>query len=201
LKPPHLISFVNKTAIPFHVNRPHLEETDIIVFNLGVHLSHKDLITDLDAFKNLTFLAAEDGHISPRFVYVTTPTQHFQTNTGQYTKKKGANLKHCESNVKRNPRRDIEIQSLVTLEVKDTNSNVQNVIENITLVDTSTMAASVIQNSNGNTVYELFNYGDDLNKGSYHIAFGDCTHYCMPGIPDIVAARLYSCLVSPLKVF
>ena len=42
----------------------------------------------------------------------------------------------------------------------------------------------------GDNVDVLLDY-DDLNLGIMHVHRGnDCTHYCMPGVPDVVAARL-----------
>ena len=41
----------------------------------------------------------------------------------------------------------------------------------------------------GVNVDVLLDY-DDLHLGSMHVQYGDCSHYCMPGPPDGVAARL-----------
>mmetsp|Transcript_14114 Transcript_14114/g.30284 ORF Transcript_14114/g.30284 Transcript_14114/m.30284 type:complete len:112 (-) Transcript_14114:188-523(-) len=43
--------------------------------------------------------------------------------------------------------------------------------------------------SPGVNVDVLLDY-DDLDKGVMHVGKSDCSHYCMPGVPDIVAARL-----------
>mmetsp|Transcript_4507 Transcript_4507/g.4525 ORF Transcript_4507/g.4525 Transcript_4507/m.4525 type:complete len:223 (-) Transcript_4507:449-1117(-) len=37
---------------------------------------------------------------------------------------------------------------------------------------------------------------DDLDKGGMHIGKDDCTHYCMPGVPDITASRLLKLLAT-----
>ena len=37
---------------------------------------------------------------------------------------------------------------------------------------------------------------DDADLGMMHIARGDCSHYCMPGVPDIVAARLLNSILD-----
>ena len=30
----------------------------------------------------------------------------------------------------------------------------------------------------------------DLDKGGSHVGYPDCSHYCQPGPPDLVAVRL-----------
>lgn len=39
-------------------------------------------------------------------------------------------------------------------------------------------------------VDQLIDY-DDVEMGAFHIGGEDCTHYCMPGPPDLTAARLF----------
>mgnify|MGYP003983824297 CR=1 FL=1 len=41
----------------------------------------------------------------------------------------------------------------------------------------------------GQSVDHFVTY-DDLDHGDLHIGGQDCTHYCMPGVPDVVAAKL-----------
>lgn len=41
-----------------------------------------------------------------------------------------------------------------------------------------------------NDIDQVFNY-DDLRLGGMHIGNGDCSHYCMPGPPDRIAASIY----------
>ena len=41
--------------------------------------------------------------------------------------------------------------------------------------------------------YEYFEY-KDLNYGAYHVGGKDCSHYCMPGPPDLVASPIYHAL-------
>ena len=92
-----------------------------------------------------------------RTIYVTTPTQHFNTNDGQWkTGEMGKEQKSCIDRVDANPRADLENELLKP----------------------------------GENVDALIDF-DDLNLGSMHVQRGnDCSHYCMPGVPDVVAARL-----------
>jgi hypothetical protein len=39
-----------------------------------------------------------------------------------------------------------------------------------------------------NTHYVL--HGNDTQLGNLHVGGGDCTHYCMPGHPDVLAEKL-----------
>ena len=39
---------------------------------------------------------------------------------------------------------------------------------------------------------------NDTNLGDMHIGNGDCTHYCLPGLPDIVAEEIFK--VIPVNV-
>uniref|UniRef100_A0A7S1WSH4 SGNH domain-containing protein n=1 Tax=Alexandrium catenella TaxID=2925 RepID=A0A7S1WSH4_ALECA len=42
----------------------------------------------------------------------------------------------------------------------------------------------------GKNIDEVISWGD-AGLGAHHIGNGDCSHYCMPGVPDTVAARLF----------
>ena len=89
-----------------------------------------------------------------RTIYVTTPTQHFNTHDGQW--KTGEKPNACIDRVDANPRAELENELLKP----------------------------------GDNVDVLIDY-DDLNLGMMHVQAGiDCSHYCMPGVPDVVAARL-----------
>jgi len=39
---------------------------------------------------------------------------------------------------------------------------------------------------------------DDTNLGDMHIGVGDCTHYCQPGLPDIVAEKILQAVPNNL---
>jgi hypothetical protein len=46
-----------------------------------------------------------------------------------------------------------------------------------------------------NDIDRVFDY-DDLQLGGMHIGNGDCSHYCMPGPPDRIAASIYAAWAS-----
>lgn len=43
----------------------------------------------------------------------------------------------------------------------------------------------------GESIHKLINF-DDLKLGNLHIGGNDCTHYCMPGLPDIKAELIFN---------
>ncbi len=90
-----------------------------------------------------------------RIIYVMTPSQHFNTPTGEWELNMTAESRKCINQIHKNPRSEQEKKMLTP----------------------------------GVNVDVSLDY-DDLNLGSMHIQHGDCSHYCMPGVPDVVAARL-----------
>ena len=103
--------------------------------------------------------------LPPQLWYVTTPTQHFATPTGQFI---APTKKPCRTEVPTNHRRNAEIPAL-------------------------------LDNEDGNqtavVVNKLIDYGSvDLTMGDLHVGMGDCTHYCQPGPPDLVAFRILQAL-------
>ncbi|CAB9504453.1 expressed unknown protein [Seminavis robusta] len=48
----------------------------------------------------------------------------------------------------------------------------------------------------GNTNIPLFLEFEDLEWGWFHVGNGDCSHYCQPGVPDLVALRLLRALAG-----
>ena len=102
----------------------------------------------LEGVAELQSLLPRDG---PRLLYLTTPTQHFNTSEGQY--EENARAIGCVSDVPVNPRAELERAILRPA--------------NVSLVEY-----------------------DDLRLGRLHVGGRDCSHYCMPGKPDEVAARL-----------
>ncbi len=102
-------------------------------------------------------MAEEDVRRRTRTIYVTTPTQHYNTKNGQWqTGSMGKENKVCIDRVDANPRAELEKELLKP----------------------------------GENVDVLLDY-DDLNLGVMHVQRGnDCSHYCMPGVPDVFAARL-----------
>ena len=102
-------------------------------------------------------MTGDDEGRRTRTIYVTTPTQHYNTPNGQRQPWKMAKEHNvCNDRVDANPRAELEKAMLIP----------------------------------GVNVDVLLDY-DDLNLGVMHVQRGDdCSHYCMPGVPDVVAARL-----------
>ena len=163
------ISFGNNTALE-PVGAATLTPADVVVYCAGVH---KGIGGAHHAFENQVKDIAKFGKqlrsakSHPSFVYVTTPTQHFNTKDGLYSVHavKAMNytaapntVNGCRTGVRVNPRQDFELKHLNV-------SNVDHILD-----------------------YQ------DLELGALHIDKRDCTHYCMPGVPDGVSARLLSVL-------
>lgn len=148
------IGFGTKTA--FRPSGP----MDVLVYNVGAHFTLSESQRHLGYFVReiTTPLMKKDklGQRRPKLIYVTTPTQHFNTHDGQYKRKRmDDESSKCVAQVPYNPRARIEMRVLKP----------------------------------GVNVDVLLDY-DDLELGNLHVHKGDCTHYCMPGAPDLIAARL-----------
>ena len=128
----------------------------------GLHKNDRTrLYQQLDNFGR-ELLAQRGRHPLPRWVYVTTVTQHFATSDGQYSN--GRRSKRCQPSIPSNPRLESE------LSVLREGVNVDRILR-----------------------------VDDLDAGALHVGAydgSDCTHYCMPGVPDVTAHRLLE-LVHP----
>ena len=154
---------------------------DVVVMMRGVHhfsgieqLADKGLAS-IAAFGD-ALLARPRSH-RPKLVYVTSPSQHFANPSGRQNGEfRGLSKAACLSAILNNPRRDAELAAL-------------------TRPDGSIRADKII-------VYE------SLKRGGLKVAgdgssdpniTADCTHFCMPGLPDLVAAELLRVLQSVAK--
>mmetsp|Transcript_1752 Transcript_1752/g.1971 ORF Transcript_1752/g.1971 Transcript_1752/m.1971 type:complete len:371 (+) Transcript_1752:75-1187(+) len=146
-----------------------LGDDDVIVHNLSLHItnrnkSYEDLVDFgqqlLSHSQRTQQLPGPTTLPLPRLVYVSTFTQHFQTDTGIFEEntKKGPG---CVASLNSSIRRDAELTILQA----------------------------------GTNVHQIL-VVDDLDKGGMHIGKDDCTHYCMPGVPDITASRLLKLLAT-----
>lgn len=149
------ITFGKNTALPTEGDSNSLSRDDVLVFNIGIHSKGDKTKALLNEFAQFGSQLLKQRS-RPRLIYVTTPAQHFQTNTGQYM---GNHSPGCVDRVKSNVRKDKEVKALAP----------------------------------GINVDLVLDY-DDLELGSYHIGGNDCSHYCMPGVPDFVASRLIMAL-------
>lgn len=155
-----------------------LGASDVVVMMRGVHhFSGIEQIADKGLASIASFgnaLLARPRSRRPKLVYVTSPSQHFANPTGpQNGEFHGLTKAACVSAIPHNPRRDAELAAL-------------------TRPDGSIRADKII-------VYE------SLKRGGLKVAgngsrdpniTADCTHFCMPGMPDLVAAELLRVLQS-----
>ncbi len=128
---------------------------DVIVVNSGIHKpSSKGVL------ERVVELRRRLGGGGARVLYLTTPTQHYNTSRGQFDADADAGGA-CVPRVASNPRAELE--------------------------------RAILRPGN----VSLLEY-DDLDLGALHIGRGnDCSHYCMPGKPDEVAARLVDAVLRP----
>lgn len=152
------ISLGRNTAL---LTNPWLSSNDVLVANAGIHY---DTQTTIKPIAELGALLQKSPN-APRFMYITTPTQHFPTNNGQYGKYNKYENKVCLQQVKENPRRTIESHTFKV----------------------------------GSNVDALLIYNDlDLgllhigNRGDINTNLLDCSHYCLPGVPDVVGSEMLS---------
>lgn len=158
------VTFGGKTAMP--PGGP----VDVLVYNSGIHYgmgqTRKNVnhfanwiarpLMEIERAQNATHPSDGRRYSRPRTVYVTTPSQHYNTYDGQWQQGMSAENKKCVDEIESNPRADLEKELLTP----------------------------------GVNVDAVLDY-DDLSLGRLHVHKGfDCSHYCMPGVPDVVAARL-----------
>ena len=168
------ITFGDRTATPMGESN-----VDVLVYNVGIHGTLDMHAAMLRRFVDqislpLLFLArpSEVGQAKTKTIYVTTPTQHYNTSDGQWQWRNMTQpySKRCLARVANNPRSDLEM--------------------------------SILKHgglSRGGNVDRLVEYGD-LDLGSMHMRHTDCSHYCLPGVPDVVAARLLQNIVGVIRV-
>lgn len=169
------ITFGEKTAMP-----PGGPDVDVLVYNVGIHggpwilkknmknfadrIARPLIEQEEEALYNVGtegFPTGED-YTRTKTIYVTTPTQHYNTHDGQWQYHMKMEEKVCIDSVPTNPKADLEKEILTP----------------------------------GVNVDVLLDY-DDLELGRLHVQKGsDCSHYCMPGAPDVVGARLMEAILA-----
>ena len=143
------------------ISRTVLSEGDVLVLMVGIHQRGGNLVKTLQRVRLLS-KALMAAPRRPSFVFITTPTQHFRTTdgSGQYL----AEIKEagCIQAVPANPRRDLELQFIK-----------------------SGMVDRIIDYGGMDKDLGMFHIGADASYGGI-----DCSHYCMPGVPDWISASL-----------
>ena len=88
-----------------------LGKDDVVVYNAGVHNKPDRtlLYQTLDDLGRLLFSLRSNNSL-PRWVYLNTITQHFETGDGLFTK--GHNSTRCQPSVARNPRLESQLEVL-----------------------------------------------------------------------------------------
>ena len=142
-----------------------LSANDTIVFNLGLH-REQNRTTELKDFadfgrKLLTLPSME----RPQLIYLATVTQHFRTKSGAHEHRQRQRLLGQEQQQRR------RLQCQPAVEANQRRDEERQLLLETVHVD------------------HFLDY-DTLDTGNLHIGGGDCTHYCMPGPPDVVAEKL-----------
>ncbi len=121
----------------------------------------------------------------PRLVYMTTPTQHFDEFPDPYKPNKKRNKQ--QDGVFRPPLPVPQIPS--TKPTKPVLPDPpQKCLKLIDIDPRREIERELLQS--GKHIDSILDAIDMKELGDLHIGRGDCTHYCMPGIPDISAHRL-----------
>lgn len=138
---------------------------DVFVYNAGIHkpmASSEHLLKLFVTEITTPIMKNREERQRPKFVYVATPSQHFNTVDGQWRQHvmTDKDIK-CVDSLPSNPRAELEKKILIP------GLNVDAVVD-----------------------------GNDLELGGLHVQLGDCSHYCMPGVPDTTAAKLVGALLQ-----
>lgn len=122
--------------------------------------------------------------IFPTMVYMTTFTQHFVTQTGVWDKKliqlqQNESGRICRPTVPSNEYMETERKFFLSRLWRSSSPN-------------ATTGGSIPVEKRSDRKRRRVHYFLNINDtqlGHLHIGSIDCTHYCMPGFPDIVASR------------
>ncbi|CAB9516802.1 expressed unknown protein [Seminavis robusta] len=150
------------TGYPFGLGR-----RDTVVYTVGMHLtpwSRKKIYPKIDQLGRALRQARINGRNAPTFVLQTSTTQHFNSPDGQYYKYMMGSSPPIPLNTTVNGcRSSLPINPRRESELK------------------------VFQE--GQNVDVILDVPDE-DMGDYHVGGNDCTHYCMAGVPDLIAMNL-----------
>ena len=164
-----------KYVSPFGGNST-LGPSDVIVFNSGIHASGIDsqcIETALAASIGVDFLA---DPMAPRLVYVATPSQHFKSDDGTFGGSPDSSPCVTSLPKKTDPRQDTEKLLLVP------GVSVDAFLDNVDYENLGDLHIGLIRTTLA-----------PKSKKQY-----DCSHFCQPGVPDVVASGLIN-LLSELE--
>ncbi len=176
---------------------------DILVINPGVHHSVGNASSDYALHREMIQMIADYGQILlqrrrdvnrqrvthtllPYLVYMTTPAQHFnhpENGSVSNNKRRG---KHSDG--------IFRMYSSLTGEGKSEGMKgtvvdaVEPCLKSIDIDPRREIERELLQS--GKHIDSILDAIDMKELGDLHIGRGDCTHYCMPGIPDISAYSL-----------
>lgn len=139
-----------------------LTEKDIFVFNLGIHHEIDQQQAVLTKFMKYAKKMADTSN-APKVMYYITPAQHFNHSVeqnGLFGEK--SNNTMCLQEILSDPRADMERHML---------------LHETTTAINKTLAA-------------VIDPADLKAAGVHHIGSADCSHYCMPGVPDVAAREI-----------
>jgi len=171
------VTFGTKTAVPQSPDT----HVDILIYNVGI-LSSPDVCK-----KNIDHFAKQ----------ISKPLMSQQDDKGKKKKKKKKNRRN-KKRKEEGSLRTKSIYSTTPTQHFNTTDNGQWGLGNMNVVSRRCIAEvpsnpradiEKILLQPGINVDALLDY-DDLQFGKMHVRNGDCSHYCMPGVPDVVASRL-----------
>lgn len=155
-----------KEQLTFQLDPPHGEQyvlghRDIIVYNIGLHLNP---VARKGMYNHLNqlgdALVTSTNGTNSTLVYLTTIAQHFQRRNGMYG-------------------------SEITT-INKTGVSANGCLKAIPFNPRRRDEIQAFQERN----IDLLIHVEDESMGEYHIGGSDCTHHCMPGVPDVTARHL-----------
>jgi len=151
-----------------------LHRDDVVIMNGSVHGDRNaniQTIADLMRCMRFMFPPPKKQTLWPHFVYLVTSSQHFPTKSGIFHKSM-LNMKtyQCTKETDQHEHQDEELRGL-----RDSNSG----------KGTSPNNSLLLLPMIGQDTLDI-----QYKSGNLHIGNRDCTHWIMPGIPDLLAASV-----------
>jgi hypothetical protein len=174
---------------------PWLTDNDVIIFNPGIHGGNKaTTYKGVASIKKLGhLLLGTTTGFAPRLIYAATPSQSFSEDKNKCSKFPGTWGK-CQTNM---CGRYINAWQGVSY-----SSRSESVPHLLALGERPFLNSRVIYATNhlvvGKDIDLMYLGPNDSTLGLLHLGYNskghkklDCTHYCMPGVPDVRAAGLF----------
>ena len=154
-------------ALPVPESRRALTKDDVVVFSLGIHDEWKDGQPPSAATRDRLAKLARLGAILVENHNTTTPLLVVVTSPTQHFSQSGLHTDRFSGS-----------DRCLASAARNTRRDAERAVL-----------------TEGRHAHLILDY-DDLGLGDLHVGAGDCSHFCMPGLPDILVERLFQGLAS-----